>query len=117
MKQIFGSLLEVRKGEVVLTGLMFSYYYLALVTHYFLKPARDNLFLVRLGVSELPVVFILIALIVVPVTMLYSRSAGSFELNQLMSATGAIVVVQLLVLRWLVELDDSWVCTTSFISG
>ena len=54
MTRFFKSLIDIRRGEVTLTLLMFFYYYLLLVTYYFLKPARDSLFLVRLGAEQLP---------------------------------------------------------------
>jgi ATP/ADP translocase len=70
MKKIFGNLIDVRKGEIGLTLLMFSNYYLLLVTYYFLKPARDSLFLVKVSPEMLPVVFIKNARVTAPLTNL-----------------------------------------------
>jgi len=109
MRRLFSSFVDIRKGEGILVTLMFSYYYLILITYYFLKPARDSLFLVRLGPEQLPFVFILIALIVVPVTTLYSRSARSFSLTRMMNITIAVLILNLIVLRWLIQLDHAWV--------
>ncbi|UCG51004.1 MAG: HEAT repeat domain-containing protein [Candidatus Latescibacterota bacterium] len=109
MKRVFGSIIDIRRGEIALTLLMFFYYYLLLVTYYFLKPARDSLFLVKLGAEQLPIVFILIALIVVPITTLYSRASRSLKLNQLINATALILIINLFVLRWLLELTQPWV--------
>ena len=88
---------------------MFSYYYLILITYYLLKPARDSLFLVRLGPEHLPFVFILIALIVAPVATLYSRSASSFSLSRVMNFTIVVLILNLILLRWLFQLDQAWV--------
>ncbi|HDY89516.1 MAG TPA: hypothetical protein ENH82_15565 [bacterium] len=74
MKSFLEKILNIRKGELAITLLMFFYYYLLLVTYYFLKPARDSLFLVKLGSSQLPFVFILIAVIVAPIASIYSRA-------------------------------------------
>ncbi len=109
MKRFFASIIDIRKGEVTLTLLMFFYYYLLLVTYYFLKPARDSLFLVKLGAHQLPLVFILIAVIVVPVTTLYSRASRSLKLNQLINATALILIVNLFILRWLLTFQEPWV--------
>ncbi|MBT5876672.1 MAG: hypothetical protein HOH43_24825 [Candidatus Latescibacteria bacterium] len=109
MKRLIGSFIDIRKGEVGLVALMCGYYYLILVTNYFLKPTRDSLFLVRLGAEQLPMVFILIALIVLPVTTSYARLSRSFTLTNLINITTAILIVCLFVLRLLIDLDQSWV--------
>ena len=101
LKRIFGSVIDVRKGEVTLTLLMFSYYYLILVTYYFLKPARDSLFLYELGPEQLPIVFMLVAIVVVPVITLYSRASRKLKLNQLINVTTLIIIINLAVLRFL----------------
>ena len=115
MRRLISSVVDIRKGEGVLVTFMFSYYYLILITYYFLKPVRDSLFLVKLGPEQLPLVFILIALIVAPVTALYSRSARSFSLTQVMNFTIAVLIVNLVVLRWLIQLDQAWVYFVLYI--
>ncbi len=115
MKRLLSSIVDIRKGEGILVTLMFAYYYVILITYYFLKPARDSLFLVRLGPEQLPLVFILIALIVAPVTTLYSRSARSYSLTRVMNVTLVILIANLFFLRWLIELDQSWVYFVFYI--
>ena len=102
MQQFFGKIFNIRKDELAITFLMCLYYYLILVTYYFLKPARDSLFLVKLGSSQLPVVFILIALIVVPITALYSKAGRSFKLTTLINATTIILISNLFILRCII---------------
>jgi ATP/ADP translocase/HEAT repeat protein len=115
MKRWLRSIIDVRKGEVALTLLMFLYYYLLLVTYYFLKPARDSLFLVKLGASQLPIVFMLIAVIVVPVTTLYSQASQRLKLNQLINFTTAFLIINLLLLRWLLQFTHPSVFYTFYI--
>lgn len=115
VRRIFGSVLDIRRGEIALALLMLLYYYLLLVTYYFLKPARDGLFLVKLGPEQLPVVYILIALIVVPVTTLYSRASRSLKLNQLINVTTVIFIGSLLILRWLLGIEQPWVLYVFYI--
>ena len=109
MKRLLSSVVDIRKGEGFLVTLMFFYYYLILITYYFLKPARDSLFLVKLGPEQLPLVFMLIALIVVPVTSVYSRYARSFSLTHVMYFTIAVLIGNLILLRWLVQFEQAWV--------
>lgn len=115
MKSWLRSLVDVRKGEVTLTLLMFGYYYLLLVTYYFLKPARDSLFLVKLGATQLPVVFMLIAVIVVPVTTLYARAARRLKLNRLINITTLILIANLFLLRWMLMYTQAPVFYTFYI--
>ncbi|MCP4566268.1 MAG: hypothetical protein GY841_01670 [FCB group bacterium] len=109
MKRLFGSIFDLRRGEFLITALMFAGYYLFLVTYYFLKPARDSLFLVKVDPLQLPVVFIITALVTVPVVSLYSRAGRSLRLNQLITGTLAVLIVNLLILRWLIQWDEPWV--------
>ena len=115
MNRLFGQVLNIRRGEFAVTLLMFLYYYLILVTYYFLKPARDTLFLTQLGSNQLPVVFILIAVIVAPIASLYSRAGQSMKLNRLITITTVILIISLFVLRLLIQLGDSWVFYTFYI--
>jgi ATP/ADP translocase len=109
VNRILSSFFDIRKGEYLLSFLMVLYYYLILVTYYFLKPARDSLFLVKLGADQLPIVFILIAFVVVPVTTLYAKASRSLVLNRLIAWTTFIVIANLLILRWLLYAEQSWI--------
>ncbi|HIG45592.1 MAG TPA: hypothetical protein EYQ20_03905 [candidate division Zixibacteria bacterium] len=109
MKRFVNPFIDVRRGEFSLVFLMFSYYYLVLVTNYFLKPTRDSLFLVRLGADQLPLTFILIAVVVLPITTSYARFSRSLPLTRLINITTAVFVGNLLILRGLIGLDQTWV--------
>jgi ATP/ADP translocase len=109
VKKIFGSILDIRRGEIGLTLLMTVNYYLILVTYYFLKPARDSLFLVKVSPEMLPLVFIITALVTAPIVTLYSRASRSLKLNQLIILTIGVIIVNLFILRWLVQINQSWV--------
>ena len=105
LKNIVGGSFYVRKGEWVLTLLMFANIYLILVTYYLLKPARDSLFLVKVSPLELPLVFIIIALVTVPVITLYSKLGRTLKLHKLINLTTLIIILNLLLLRWLIGID------------
>ena len=110
MKRWLRSIIDVRKGEVLVTTLMVLNIYLILVTYYLLKPARDSLFIAQSGAKNLPLVFILIAVVVVPVTTIYSRISRSFKLNQLINYTTVFIIVNLVALRWLITIEgQDWV--------
>lgn len=115
MKRLFRSVFDVRRGEVGITVLMVLNIYLLLVTYYFLKPARNALFLARAGSDELPYVFMLIAVVVVPITTIYSQASRRLKLNRLINITTVTLIVNLFVLRWLIEFPHTWVVYTFYI--
>lgn len=109
MRNFFGSIIDVRKGEILLTVLMFTNYYLLLVTYYFLKPARDSLFLIKVDPTQLPVVFIITALVTVPVVTLQNKLSRKFKLHILINITTGFLILNLAALRLLILWDDPWV--------
>lgn len=109
MRDVLKSILDIRKGEILITFLMFANYYLILMTYYFLKPARDSLFLVKVSPEMLPLVFIITALVTAPVVSMYSRASRTLKLNRLIYLTYLIIIINLVVLRWLVTINQSWV--------
>ncbi len=115
MSRLLSSVVDIRKGEGTLVALMFFYYYLILITYYFLKPARDSLFLVKLGPEQLPFVFMLIAFIVAPIATVYSRSTRSLSLARVMNLTIIILILNLAFLRWLLQLDHAWIYYVFYI--
>lgn len=115
MRRLLKSVFDIRKGEFGVTMLMFAYQYLLLVTYYFLKPARDSLFLTELGVNQLPIVFILIAFVSLPINSIYSQASKSLRLNALINYTTAILIACLLILRVILNLGDAWVFYVFYI--
>ncbi len=100
---------DIREGERTITLLMALYHFLILITLYLLKPARDSLFLVKLGANQLPWVFILIALVGVPVTAIYARASRKVSLRSLINGTTVVLIANLLILRWLMGFGGTWV--------
>ncbi len=115
MKKLIKSVVDIRKGEIPLTLLMVANLYIILVAYYFLKPARDSLFLTKLGADQLPYVFILTALIIVPITSLYNRAGRHLKLNQLATVTTAAVIVCLVGLRFMIVMAHDWVPYTFYV--
>jgi len=109
MKKLLNSIIDIRPGEYKITFLLLANIYLILLTYYFLKPARDSLFLVEFGAGQLPYVFILTALIIVPITSLYSRASNYLKLGRLINYTNVILIFCLLGLRYLMTMQLSWV--------
>ncbi len=115
MIRLVDFLFGVRKEEVRLAAVLFSGYGLIVLTYFFLKPARDSLFLVGPGPHNLPVVFVLIALVALPVTLIYGRLARVLDLNRMIMGTSAVLIGCLLLLHWLLALEISWIYYAFYI--
>ncbi len=100
---------DLRPGEKGLTTLMVANYFFLLFFYYLLKPARDSLFLVHLEPYHLPYVYILTALVAAPVTAAYARAGLKHRLDRLIMITTSILAVQLVLLWWLVSVQQDWV--------
>ncbi len=109
MTWLKGPLVDIRSGELKLTSLMVANYFFLLFFYYLLKPARDSLFLTNLEPSHLPYVYILTALVAAPVTAAYARAGLKHRLDRLIMITTTILAVQLLLLWWLISVQQDWV--------
>lgn len=114
-KSLIGRFYDVRPGEWSVTATMFSINFLLMVILYFLKPARDSLFLVELGPLQLPLVYILVAVASIPATQVVSYLVQRFDNFRVFLWTNVFVLSNLLLLRALFVLDQGWVYTTFYI--
>jgi len=109
MAALTGTLLDLRAGERRMTLLMGANYYLLLLFYYLLKPVRDALFLVELSPGQLPLVYMLTALVAAPVTAAYARAGMKWRLNRLIALTIVVLVLNLVVLYWLIPASGNWI--------
>lgn len=109
MKALVNKFYDIREGEWRLTLAFFAVSFLLMVVVYFLKPVRDSLFLVGLGAGKLPYVFVLIALVAIPVTSVITRSIRKYKSFRVFLWTNLLIIIQLLIIRQLFTLDRNWV--------
>ncbi len=69
----FRRAIDIRSGEYARTGLMFACMFLLIAAYVVMKAVRDSLFLYKLGVAQLPLVYILVAVFSGTVAWLYAR--------------------------------------------
>ncbi|MFT5233375.1 MAG: AAA family ATP:ADP antiporter, partial [Candidatus Krumholzibacteriia bacterium] len=99
---------NVTPAERRIVLLMGANYFLLLLFYYLLKPVRDSLFLIELNPSQLPLVYILTALVAAPVTAAYARAGLKYRLDRLVLVTTTTLVLNLIALYWLIPLGGSW---------
>src|SRR5699024_10223871 len=115
IKQYFYSILDLKAGEGKLVGLMFLYNFILLVTLYLLKPVRDSLFLVEMGPQQLPYVFMLTALVAVPVSIGYSRYSSRASLSWVINGVTFFLAASLVAIWWLLGVESPVLYYTLYI--
>lgn len=102
----FRRAVDIRSGEYARTGLMFSCMFLLIAAYVVMKAVRDSLFLYKLGVAQLPLVYILVAVFSGLVAWLYAhffrRLPISAQLHTTFLGGAAALLVFQLVLSGLV---------------
>ena len=109
MNWLAGFLPDLRSGERRLVVLMSANYFLLLLFYYLLKPARDSLFLVEISPEQLPLAYMLTALVAAPVTAAYARAGLRRRLDRLIALTIIVLMISLIVMRLLIDVRQDWV--------
>ena len=119
MRKLLQKLFDIREGEISSTLLMFSYIFSVIFCLVMLKSIRDSLFLDRLSVNELPVVFILVAISAAVVSTIYSRYSQRVSLNVMIRWSLLIIISNLVIfwvlLRFYLQAGDRWFLYTFYV--
>src|SRR5512145_1495760 len=91
----FQRIFDIREGELLRALLMFAYLLLVIACYVTTKSVRDALFLKKIGIDQLPYVYILIALVVGVISSSYSRLASRISLSALIRTTSLIAIANL----------------------
>lgn len=100
------TLLSLDSGEKNRALLMFLYNFLLLNTLYLLKPVRDSLFLEQAGAQNLPFVFILTALAVIPVSIGYSRISQQYSVRWIINLITLFLAGNLFTVWFFIEMNS-----------
>jgi ATP/ADP translocase len=108
MGRFLASIFGLRREEREISFLMALYHFILLITLYLLKPVRDSLFLSERGAEELPFVFILTTIAIVPIAALHSRAGRKLHVGRLLDGVSLFLVVTIIGLRGLIALGPDW---------
>ena len=107
MKSIF-DLFDVRRRELPRLLPVISAYGLVMASLYVLKPARNALFLDRLGVAQLPYVLLLVAFVGGAAALVFTRFSRRVQLDRLVFFTFLVLGACLLGFRALLPTGWWW---------
>jgi len=92
---------DLRRGEMGLAAHLVSSYTLAMFGLYLLKPARDSVFLSELSSSELPLAFVVTAVLAIPIALLYGKASRALSVPRLLVVVTVLVTAGQLCWWWL----------------
>jgi len=115
LKKLISIFYDIRKNEWRSVLLMFGLHFILMVVLYFLKPARDSLFLTENGPLELPFVYILLAVVSIPVTQFLTSVMSRYAVRYVLMWSLGFLAINLLVLRWLFHLQAEWVFMAFYV--
>jgi AAA family ATP:ADP antiporter len=126
MSKILLKTFDIREGEGLRASLMFAYIFFIVAALMIIKPVRNSLFLSELGITQLPYVYVLVALFAALVASVYSKFAKKARLNRLVLNTLLIVIANLFIfwiffhigyrMGWFLYLFYIWVTVFGVIS-
>jgi AAA family ATP:ADP antiporter len=97
---ILDRLFDIRPGEFIRVFLMFSYIFLVISSLMIIKSVATAQFLSQFGASQLPLVFILVAVSAGLIASYYTRVLQKYPLHSLIRQT-LIAVISCLLIFWL----------------
>lgn len=110
----FRSLVDIRRVEYKPVALMLGYGFLALTSYYVIKPARNSIFVDRVGADALPVVYLLTAVVVVGVMVVYSRYVEKVGRLTLLLSSMGFLAASLVFFWWLLRGGSGVVASGAF---
>lgn len=117
VREWYESMTDVRRDELLPVVLLFVYGLFALTSYYVLKPARNSIFVDRVGADNLPYVYILTAVVVAVVMLGYSRYVDRLRHVTLLLGTFAFLASNLLFFWWVLGSDSLVVSGAFYVWG
>ncbi len=114
LRDWFRTVTDVRREEYLPAGLMFVYGFLAMTSYYIAKSVRNATFVQRVGADNLDFVYILTAVFVTGVMVVYSRWVDRVKQTTLLQATFVFMVASLVAFWQLMQGGSSVVTSGAF---
>lgn len=103
LKTWFRATIDVRRGEYAVLALMTAYGFLSITSYYVIKPARNSIFVDRVGADQLPWVYVATAVILVFVMAGYSTYVDRVGPRTLIFSSMAALGASLVGFWWLLS--------------
>lgn len=109
-------LVDIRPGEATRVGMLVSLFFFLIAANILIKVVRDSLFLSRFPITQLPYVYLLVALLASVIIAIYSRYASRLRLYNLMLVSYAFIISNVVAFWFLIAFFDfGWVLYAFYI--
>lgn len=109
-------LVDIRPGEATRVGMLVSLFFFLIAANNIIKVVRDSLFLSRFPVTQLPYVYLSVAFLASLVIALYTRYTSRLPLYNLILASNAFIVSNVIIFWFLITFFDfDWVLYAFYI--
>lgn len=105
MGKIFQKLVDVRPGEARRVFIMAGHIFAIIAAYNVLKPMTRSLFVTHLGLQQLPLLYIVLALSTGIFVVFYLRLSSLLKLNKLINLTTMVLISNLVVFWYLLHLN------------
>jgi len=105
MRQFLRKAIDIRRGEGKRVAMMAGYSFVIIASYDILKPMTRSLFVSNLGAAQLPLLYMLVALVVGIFVLFYIRFSSNVSLDRLIFWTTLFLAGNLLLFRWLLNLN------------
>lgn len=89
--------------------LAFAYFFLIVTAYYLIKPVRSSFVIGQLGSAQLPVLYILTAVVLGGLVAWHARLSRHVPPQRMTQAVLVTLALQLLAFRWLLPLPYGWI--------
>ena len=111
-----GRLVDIRPGEAARVGMLVSIFFFIIAANNLIKVVRDSLFLSRFPITQLPYVYLLVALVASLIIAVYTRYTSRLPLYSLMLRSNAFIISNVIAFWFLLAFFDfSWVFYAFYI--
>ncbi len=105
MPQLLRKAIDIRRGESKRVALMAGYSFVIIASYDILKPMTRSLFVSHLGAEQLPLLYMLVALVVGVFVLFYIKFSSNVSLDRLIFWTTTFLASNLLLFRWLLNFN------------
>ncbi len=112
---ITGAAFGIRSGEGPTAWLLFAYFFLVATVHYLEKSVRDSSYINTWGAKELPYAFLLVAVVSLPVIVMYSRFTAKYSQRNMIIGFAVIQAAGLFGFYWLFGSPGKWTAMAFYL--
>ena len=112
---ITGAAFGIRSGEGPTAWLLFTYFFVLATVHYLGKSVRDSSYINTWGAEKLPYAFLLVAVVSLPIIILYSRFTARFSQRNLIIGFAVTQAAGLFGFYWLFGNPGRWTAMAFYV--